>query len=382
VRVVGRRVFDLVDREPGAFRDRRLFPVDAGAVTAIAWRGADGAGELRAVGGRWQNGRDEWVAGDRVADSLRRLLGLRVDKFEAGPGGEAGAQGKPAGGRSLTVTAGAARLAVDVGAGGQITRAGEQLRVPDDALEAAWRSLAPAAARDDRLVAQAPDAITRVELAEDRARVVLARRHGEWSFESPKVSYDADTRAVDDWLGRLGAVKAATKPGGPHARHLIIEGRFREQTEVAAPPDVYALLAPDPLRFRDRGVLSFARFDVRTVTRTVGASVFKASTEDGGTSWSSRKRVADPIKLGAVVAALSDLRGEEFVTAPPAAGAPAVRWEIGVQAPGEKRPTSHVVDVHRRGDACVARVDRDPATARLAAATCELLLGDPLKPAN
>ena len=55
------------------------------AVTSIAWRGAGGAGELTAVDGRWQNGRKEWVANERVAESLRRLLALRIDRFEPGP---------------------------------------------------------------------------------------------------------------------------------------------------------------------------------------------------------------------------------------------------------------------------------------------------------
>ena len=40
IRVIGRRVLELVgSRADAAFRDRRLFPVDAAAVTSIAWRG-------------------------------------------------------------------------------------------------------------------------------------------------------------------------------------------------------------------------------------------------------------------------------------------------------------------------------------------------------
>ena len=107
IRVIGRRVLELVDRGPDAFRDRRLFPVDPAAITSIGWRGEGGGDELIAVAGRWQNGRKEWVANERVAESLRRLQALRIESFEP-----AGAPAKPSGARALTVTAGATRIAV------------------------------------------------------------------------------------------------------------------------------------------------------------------------------------------------------------------------------------------------------------------------------
>ena len=101
IRVTGRRVLDVVDREPAAFRDRRLFPVDADAVTAIAGFDEAGGGELRAVDGRWQNGRRQWIANERVTESLRRLLALRIDRFDVAAIGLTGFS------RTLTVTAGA-----------------------------------------------------------------------------------------------------------------------------------------------------------------------------------------------------------------------------------------------------------------------------------
>src|SRR5262249_18366706 len=100
--------------------------------------------------------------------------------------------------------------------------------------------------------------------------------------------------------------------------------------------------------------------------------------DDGGTSWTSRGRVADPAQLAKAVAALSDLRAEEFVPAPPD-HAPTVRWAIEVQAPGEARPKAHLVEIIPRADACLARVDRDAAAARLPPATCPALLEDPRK---
>ena len=86
--VAPRRVADLADRDASAFRDRRLVPLSADAITAISWRGpAPPAGgpkehQLRLVAGRWQNADNQWVAGERVAESLRRLLGLRVERYE------------------------------------------------------------------------------------------------------------------------------------------------------------------------------------------------------------------------------------------------------------------------------------------------------------
>jgi len=366
VRVIGRRLLDLVDRGPEAFRDRRLLPLDPAAVTAIKWSGDNTQGAVFALGGRWHKSGGESVANERVTESLRQLLALRIEKFDTEP------PRPPAGARTLKVTAGPAEIALDIWPGGEVTRDGERLRVPADAIETAWRSLAPASARDDRLVVQPPDAITRVELSDDHARLALRRVHGEWSFESPKVPYAADTRAVDDWLTRLHAVKAATKSDGPHARHLVIEGHFPERADVSAPPDVHALLAPDPLRFRDRAVLSFAHFDVRRLVRTGGNTTEQVTTSDGGTWHTTTGAPADAAKIARVVTALSELRAQEFIAAPPAS-APAVRLEIDVQPPGDPRPTRHAVQIWARNDNCVARFDRDAAAFTLEPTTCTAL---------
>ena len=372
IRVVGRRVLDLVDREPAAFRDRRLFPLDATTVTSIAWRGADGAGELTAVAGRWQNARKEWVVDERVADSLRRLLSLRIDKFEPGP---AAAR---AGGRTLVLTAGATRIALDAGKNGEVGRGGERLQVPAAALEEAWRSLGAAAARDDRLVSQPAETITRVDLWDDHGRVGLRRVGGAWTFATPEVAYAADTPLVDAWLARLGAVKAATKAGGPgsNTRHLIVEGRVRQQVDVSSPPDVYALLAPDPSRFRERTVLSFARFDVKQLRRIAGKSAQVVTTADGNDWRAPSGAAVDTARVAQVIGALSELRAVAFLPAPPA-GPAALRWEVDVQPPGERRPARHVIELWARPDGCVARL-RD-ATFTPERVSCDALRLDLLK---
>ncbi|HXT99806.1 MAG TPA: DUF4340 domain-containing protein, partial [Polyangia bacterium] len=111
IRVVSRRLLDLVDRDPAAFRDRRLLPIDPTTVTAIEWRRVVASGELRAVDGRWQNERKEWVDDRRVADLLRRLFSLRIDRFDVRPARTVALPD------DLTVVAGATRIALVVGAG-------------------------------------------------------------------------------------------------------------------------------------------------------------------------------------------------------------------------------------------------------------------------
>jgi hypothetical protein len=258
-----------------------------------------------------------------------------------------------------------------------LTRGNERVRVPADAFESAWRSLAAAATRDDRLISQPPETIIRVELFDERGRVDLRRVRGAWTFTTPKVAYAADTRAVDDWLARVGAVRAAPRASGPNPRHLIVEGRYREQADVSSPPEVHALLAPDPLRFRERAVLSFARFDLRRLQRSAGKTTQAVTTDDGGTWRAATGADVDAARVGQVAGALADLRAEEFIAAPPA-GAPSVTWEVDVQPPGERKPLRHAVETWPQKDGCVARLDRS-ATFRPERATCDALRLDLLK---
>ena len=156
-----------------------------------------------------------------------------------------------------------------------------------------------------------PETVTRIDLHDAHGRVGLRRAGGAWTFSPPAPPYAADTRAVDEWLARLGAITAATRSGGANARHLLVEGRFRQQIDVSSPPDVYALLAPDPLRFRARDVLSFARFDVRRLQRSAGKTTQQLTTQDGGT-WHASSGEPDAANAALVVGALSDLRAVEF----------------------------------------------------------------------
>ena len=224
-----------------------------------------------------------------MVEALRRLFALRIVDMgplkgsPSPPGIVRGEQSSPAphanfnhddlvGDRTLALTAGAARVAVEGGEQGTFVRGAERVTVPPNALQSAWRALAAADSSDTRLVAMAPDTVTRIDLHDAQGRVGLRRVGGVWTFSPPAPPYPADTRAVDEWLARLGAITTATRSGGANARHLLVEGQFRQQIDVSSPADVYALLAPDPLRFRARDVLSFARFDVRRLQRRAGSA--------------------------------------------------------------------------------------------------------------
>ena len=153
---------------------------------------------------------------------------------------------------------------------------------------------------DLRLLSSPPDTVTRVEImggagdtgaASHNRRLVLARRPGgAWRFEAPKVAYAADPRAIDDWLAALRNVEARPAPAAVNPVHvpkpaqlrrLTIDGRTHE-TAVVAPGDPgYALVDPDPLRFRDRLVLDFAHFDARELRRSGDGQTVELTSADG-----------------------------------------------------------------------------------------------------
>ena len=152
IRVAPRRVADLADREPSAFRDRRLVPLSADAITAISWREGGGNRQersLRLVAGRWQNADKQWVSGERAAESLRRLLALRVERYEPPrPAPEAPSQiaVQTTGGATVRLSFPGDRCAVPPEV--RVERAGPSVVdgacLAPEALGELWRSLAAA----------------------------------------------------------------------------------------------------------------------------------------------------------------------------------------------------------------------------------------------
>jgi hypothetical protein len=397
IRVTPRRLAELADREPWAFRDRRLVPVPPDAIAAISWHEGGGKRDerrLRLVAGRWQNADHQWVAGERVAESLRRLLGLRVVRYEPPrPAPEAPSEiaVETVGGAPIRLSFPGDRCAVQPGV--RVEREGPSLVdggcLAPEALGDLWRSLEAAAVPDLRLVSSPPDTVTRVEMtgdAGDRRRLVLARLPGgAWRFEDPKVAYAADPRLIGDWLATLGSVElgpsaAAVNPrlvNQRHVRHLTIDARPGETVAVSPGDPGYALVDPDPLRFRDRAVLDFAHFDARELERSAGGQTVQLTSPDGD-SWrvvAPAGAAADRTSAARVVGALGNLRVETYLPAEKApAGAPEVSLAITVQPPGEPAPIRHTLELYKSKEApgCTGRLDRDVAFT-LAPAVCEEL---------
>jgi hypothetical protein len=385
VRVAPRRLLEVADRPPWEFRDRRVVPLPADAVTAIGWRAGEGAPErrLRLVDGRWQNEAEHPVANERAAESVRRLLALRALRYESPRAAVTGpAQIFVEGVRGTTVVLATAGGSCEGSAGTFVERdgpTGDGLCVDPEALRQLWSALAAAGARDLRLLSAPPDSVKRIELTGQGARLVLTRAPSAtgWRLEAPRVAYAVDSRAVDDWLVALGRVElrpAAAKPD-PRRRHLAAEGRYREEADVSPGDPGYALVEPDPLRFRDRAALDFAHFDARKLERSGAGRAVRLSSRDGE-DWravSPSGAAVDRTNAARVVGALGNLRVEGFLAKPPA-GKPELSLEVEVEAPGDAAPARHRVELYKTKEApgCTGRLDRD-VSFTLAAAVCDEL---------
>ncbi len=403
IRVTPRRLAELADRAPWAFRDRRLVPLAADAITALRWHEGGGTRaerRLRLVAGRWQNADDRWVGGERVAESLRRLLGLRVERYEPPrPAPEAPSQlaVQTADGATIRLSFPGDRCAVQPGV--RVEREGPSLVdggcLAPETLGDLWRSLEAASVPDLRLVSSPPDTVTRVVMTGDAGehrRLVLARvPGGTWRFEDPKVAYAADPRLVDDWLATLGRVEigpsaAAVNPKLPKpvnqrpVRHLTLDARPGETVAVSPGDPGYALVDPEPLRFRDRAALDFAHFDARELERSAAGQTVQLASSDGD-SWrvvTPAGAAADRTSAARVVGALGNLRVETYLPAEKApAGPPEVSLAITIQPPGEPAPIRHTLELYKRKEApgCTGRLDCEVVFTLAPAACDELRLG-------
>ncbi|HLK89822.1 MAG TPA: DUF4340 domain-containing protein [Polyangia bacterium] len=383
IRVAPRRLLALADRDASAFRDRRLIPLAAGDVARITWQEAGGgAHHLARDGARWRDEAAGLVAAARVEEAAHRLLDLRAVRFVPA----AAPIGPPS--RIEVVAASGAVTSFQIGGGacGAAERlvapsAGEASCVAGSELDAAFRALDAAREPDRRLVSSPPAEVERVELREGPARLSLVRSSPtSWRLEAPHADTLVDPRAIDDWLAALGRIDTGPRSGarGPHVRHLVVTGRAgTDEADVGPGEPGYALVALDPLRFRDRAVLDFAHFDARTLRRTAGGRTVQLASVDGE-SW---RAVApsgadvDQQNVARVVGALGNLRAEAFLAKPPA-GSSAATLEVAVQPPGEASPSAHTIEVYKTKEApgCAGRLDRETSFTLAAAACAELLL--------
>jgi hypothetical protein len=367
IRVGPARLRELTERGESAFRDRRLVPATLETVKALAW--TDLAGRAVALSkttaGRWETSAHVPAANDRVEEALRRLLAVRVDRFVAFPAETSGAR--------FQVTTGAGSVSVAStpapcgdGAVTVARRAFEETDgacLPSDTFAALWPALSAAAAPDLRLLSQSPESVTRIELVDGARRLVLEKQRG-WRFITPSVSYQPDPAVIAELLATLHRTQRSASSPGAKARQLLIAGRYPESVEVSAPPDAYALLDPDPLRFRDRAVLSFAHFDVRRLRRTIpGQQPVEATTTDGDL-W--QPQTIDRANATRVATTLGNLHAAAF-TSKPQVGKPQVKLELDVQAPGDPKPRRHTLALFA---SCIAQLDEE-LTFTLASSPCE-----------
>jgi hypothetical protein len=382
IRVAPHRLLELADREPWAFRDRRVVPLSPEAVTAMGWQEPTGPEQhVRLVEGRWQNETEQPVSNELATESLRRVLALRAVRYETSrpPGGSKGQARlfvEGVRGTTVVLTMDGSRCAGGVDAFVQRDGAtGDGLCVDAEALHQVWPALVSAHVPDSRLLSQPPGTVKRVEIDARGARLVLVRGStGGWRLDAPKVVYAIDPRLVDEWLVSLGRVelRQARAAADPRQRRFIAEGRYREEATVAPGDPRYPLVDPDPLRFRDRAVLDFAHFDARHLGRSAGGHAVEITSRDGE-DWRAlppARGSIDGANAARVVGALGNLRAETFLATVPR-GAPELTLEVDVQPPGDTAAARHRLDLYKTKEApgCAGRLDRD-LTFTLAAAAC------------
>ncbi len=354
VRVGPARLLQLADRAPAAFRDRRMVPFAPDAITRVAWRAQpdDRQHSFERQGARWRNASGEPLAPERVAEAIRHLTALRGETLPGGTGDGTG---------WVEVVANQATVRLSAGLPGPTQSDWNEL----------YRVLASADAADRRLLPTPPDRVRRIELDDGARRLVLVRGDSAaaWRFEAPSPATPVEQPVVTDWLARL-AHTDATVPAA-RGRRLVVDGASADAVTIGPRDPAYALLDPDPLRFRARGMLDFAHFDVRELRRISASGTLDLTTGDGET-WAGG--AVNQAAVGRIASALGNLRAEAFLPHPPK-GRPDLVLEVSVQAPGDPAPVRHTVQLW---PGCAAEAD-DTSAFRIAPAACEQLREDPAK---
>ena len=343
---------------PAAFRDRRLFPLDRrrGDVDRLARARAAAEASCAPSTGAGRTGTSEWVA-ERArrrepappARAARRALRRRRPAPRGRRRESLTMAARRDGSRSMPATVRRAdrrRSNAAAPARGACVPA-------DGAASGVARRWPRRRAPDVRLLSQPPDTVTRIELADDRgARRSCGASDGAWRFDDAEGGLRGRPARVDDWLARLGAVRTATRAaiGRQRPRHLIVDGRFRQEVDVSSrrPTWLRAARARSAALPRARGAV-FARFDVRRAAALRPAARPSSSPRDDGDTWRAPRRRGADVDRGQRRArrrrAVGNLRAEEFVAAPPAGDARSSR--LAGRRPAARRD-------RRRAGTCVA----------------------------
>ena len=403
--VVGRRLRDLVDQDPAAFRERRLFaPGVVEASDAIAYREAPGAERtLRKRDGRWLTGEGYLAKRAAMTEVVRALAGLEASGFPVGRVppeppprwtlalGSVDGEGNGAAARLQVWQRGCAgksdppQWLATVAAGATH----DSVCLLGDTVERIWRQLAAADRAEPHLLPIAPAEVDGVVLSEGARKIHLRRDpSGGWRLTDPAVSYAADAARIDEWLARLARVELADqRPTAGHsapsgARRLILEGAQRAEIVVAppragrvrveragelgaatAPAALFAELDPDPLRFRSRVVLELPRLDVTAIDlRTPAGS--RHLQRGPGDRWTDPSAADLSPAVEGLLGRLANLEAERFVSqAPPLLARDSL--EVSSQAGETSRKVRLEID-----DRCRARLTDTPVFT-LAPDLCE-----------
>jgi len=155
------------------------------------------------------------------------------------------------------------------------------------------------------------------------------------------------------------------KPGGSDRTDRLVIGnltpdgkaryatRAEEGVVLTVPIEAWDLLSPSPLRFQDRAVMKFNKWDARELTIVRPGGTVKAVSEAG--AW----KIEEPLKapgdkdaLEAILTLASELKADELVELdakePAKYGLAAPRWRVTVKTKGfeaDAKEETHVVEL-------------------------------------
>ena len=337
--VVDKHFADQVDKNVDALRDRRVFAFDRAEVKTVEIEGI----VLKHEGTLWRLPDGVRTDSAKMGDLLKALEDLRVQSF--------------------TPCGASRKIAVDGKAAPDVcVKDIEKIHADPDAL------------RDRGLLAtRDPKAIT---IESGGKKVALAHEDGGWKMTAPQAQ-PAEDDAVRRWIEDVGAFRAqGFRPvAGPFPTtvtfdkdvvHLsapqggrVFARRESEPVMLEMHAEIAQQLAPDPMLFRSRKILSFVRFDARRLLTNDEVAV-----KGEGDTWKLEKPIAidaDADVMDKLLGALGDLRAEKFVATPPQKDIRklTVTVEPPAGAKGEK-PKSETHTVEIAAD-CIARADGGPA---------------------
>lgn len=352
--VVGKDVFESLDKESSAYRVRRLAPADLGEATRIVVRTPSGVHAAIADDGVW------WTEGDvrmrasseRVGTLLTAFRELTAVRFASASVTDA-QSGLASPTATLELAFGARRLLLVVGGpcdGGRHARLdrGPVACIADETVVA----LTPTedALRDLRIVSAGNDVVKSATLTDGTRTLAITENEGAFRYrltgDGPEQAGDADVEAVAELLDSLRALVAvrvepratsatrvfgtkltiARREGGSDVVELSLTGgeplarRGDESVVLVLPPEAVQKLVPAALPLMRRGLLHVAPehiVDVTIVRGGVRETVSPAETPGTFAISSPVSVPADPIRTADLFVRLSSLEAVRFVTQNP-----------------------------------------------------------------